>query len=291
MGVLAFRMGGERDAYRVLLHRPRDGNAARGFAHRQNFALRQHALDFGRRLLRRTIEDVVQGVQLRKAHFQFIEKPVKLRLGQRIGSFQLDRILCGQHAHWLLQRMGRRADGDAVFLHGLEQRRLCFRRGAVDLVGQDQIGEHGAGLKLQHLLTALAFAQHVAADNVARHQVRRELYARKFQMQHVGQGLDQFCFAGAGNAFDEAVATRQQAGNHAFNDIFVADDHAPYLGVHTTELLLEIVDLPLGAGVVHGSFRLRFKKYSLTAPRYASGMRSPLTPLSLTKRVCCGAFS
>ncbi len=33
-------------------------------------------------------------------------------------------------------------DRDFAFLHGFQQSRLHFRTGAVDLVGQEQVGKH-----------------------------------------------------------------------------------------------------------------------------------------------------
>ena len=52
-----------------------------------------------------------------------------------------DRVLSGQYEEGLRQMIGRGTYGDVVFLHGLEQRRLRLRRGAVDLVGQEHLGE------------------------------------------------------------------------------------------------------------------------------------------------------
>ena len=66
---------------------------------------------------------------------------VELGLGQRIGALLLDRVLGGQHEERLGQRVGLPADGDLVLLHGLQQRGLGLGRGAVDLVGQHDVGE------------------------------------------------------------------------------------------------------------------------------------------------------
>ena len=101
-------------------------------------------------------------------------------------------------------------------------------------------------------------------------------------MQHIGKRLYELCLAGAGNAFDEAVATRQQAGDDSLDDFLVAYDHPRYFRANATEFFLKAVDLHLGGGVIHFSFRFRSRKYSLTAPRYASGIRSALMALSVT---------
>ena len=67
-------------------------------------------------------------------------------------------------------------DGDLLLLHRLEQRRLRLRRGAVDLVGQQQVGEDRSGLEAE-LALAVLLDKDVRADDVGGHQVRRELDA------------------------------------------------------------------------------------------------------------------
>jgi hypothetical protein len=47
-----------------------------------------------------------------------------------------------------------RVDGDLAFVHGLEQRGLCFGRGAIDLVGQQDVGENRAALEFEFLFDA-----------------------------------------------------------------------------------------------------------------------------------------
>src|SRR5262249_48411677 len=62
-------------------------------------------------------------------------KSVQLRVGQRVGAFQRDRILGGQHKERQRQLIVVAADGARKLLHGLEQCSLGFRRCTVDLVG------------------------------------------------------------------------------------------------------------------------------------------------------------
>ena len=58
-----------------------------------------------------------------------------------IGAFLLDRVHGGHHQKGFRQLVGRGADGDLPFLHGLEQRALHFGGGPVDLVRKDEIAE------------------------------------------------------------------------------------------------------------------------------------------------------
>ena len=47
---------------------------------------------------------------------------VELRLGERVRPFELDRILRREDEERLLQRVAPPLDGDAMFLHRLEER-------------------------------------------------------------------------------------------------------------------------------------------------------------------------
>ena len=69
---------------------------------------------------------------------------VELGLGQRIGPLLLDRVLRGQDEEGVGQAVPLAADGDLALLHRLEEGRLGLGRGAVDLVGQDDVGEDRA---------------------------------------------------------------------------------------------------------------------------------------------------
>ncbi len=64
---------------------------------------------------------------------------VELRLGQRVGAVELDRVLRREHEERLRQRPRHAVDRDLALAHRLEQRRLRARRGAVDLVGEQHV--------------------------------------------------------------------------------------------------------------------------------------------------------
>ena len=120
------------------------------------------------------------------ADFELQHEAVDLRFGQRIGAFLLDGVLGGQNQERLFELEGLFADGDLFFLHGFEQGALDFGRGAVDFVGQDEVGEDGAfpggkaaGLRIVNL----------GADDIGGQQVGRELEAGKFDVEAVGQAF------------------------------------------------------------------------------------------------------
>jgi len=93
---------------------------------------------------RRAVEDLPQFLAAAVLHEQLIEEAVELRFGQWIGAFLLQRVLRGEHVERLRQIVTRAGNGDVLLLHRLQQRRLRARAGAVDLVGHQQLREHGA---------------------------------------------------------------------------------------------------------------------------------------------------
>ena len=78
----------------------------------------------------------------RIVHERLEQETVLLCLWQRIGPLVLDRVLRRQHHERIGQGKLLTLETDAPLLHRLEQRGLDFCRGAVDLVRQQDIGEH-----------------------------------------------------------------------------------------------------------------------------------------------------
>ncbi len=104
----------------------------------------------------------------------------------------LDRVLRGEHKQRSRQRISHAADRHLILLHRFEQGRLRLGRGAVDLVGQDDVGEDGAGDEADFALAGgHVLFDDVGAENVGRHQVWRELDAAELEIHGLGQGLDQ----------------------------------------------------------------------------------------------------
>ena len=115
---------------------------------------------------------------------------VELRLGQRIGAFLFDRVLCREHEERLFERVGSVAGGDHFFLHRLEQRGLRFRRGPVDFVGEEQVAKDRAFDEAENLFTCgLIRFEDVGADDVAGHEVGRKLHALELEVEHLGDGV------------------------------------------------------------------------------------------------------
>ena len=152
-----------------------------------------------------------------------IKKSIQLRFGQRISSVMLHRILRGDHQKRLRQFVRVRVDRDLAFVHGFEQRRLRLRRGAVDLVGQQHVGEDRAALELELLLQR---GVHRDAEHVGRQHVAGELHALKGAIDGAGERLSQRSLADSGNAFDQQVSAGEDADQREAHDIVFAANHA-----------------------------------------------------------------
>jgi hypothetical protein len=70
--------------------------------------------------------------------------------------------------------MGFAFHSDLPFLHGLKESGLGAGRGAVDLVGQNDLGEYGAWSELEF---AAIPSKDVSAHDVRRKEIGRELNA------------------------------------------------------------------------------------------------------------------
>ena len=115
-------------------------------------------------------------------------------------------------------------DRDMLFLHRLQQRRLGAWRGAVDLVGHQQLRKHRTGNKTKAALPARAFLQHLGAENVGRHQVGCELNAPRVETKSGAHGVDQFCFRETGHANEQRVTAREDGDQRAFDHHILAEN-------------------------------------------------------------------
>ena len=75
---------------------------------------------------RHATQDLLLFRARRVADAQLQHEAVDLRFGQRIRAFLLDGVLRGEHEERFGERIRRVADGDLLFLHGLEQRACTF---------------------------------------------------------------------------------------------------------------------------------------------------------------------
>ena len=89
------------------------------------------------------------------------------------------------------------------------------------------------------------------ADEVAGHQVGRELNAVELQVQHVGERLNDLRLPQPRNAFEKDVPAGEQARQDAPDDLLIADDDAAHLLLDGIVLFVEVADFFLDRD--HGS--------------------------------------
>ena len=123
---------------------------------------------------RRPLEYFSQFCGRRRRHQELKEEPIELRLRQRVGALELDRILRGKHDEGRGENTRLAEYRDLLFFHRFEHCRLGFRRGSVDLVGENDMSEDRALLELK-FPPAVGVRQHFGADDIRWHQVGSEL--------------------------------------------------------------------------------------------------------------------
>src|SRR5712671_356418 len=112
------------DTDSIILNLVGNRHRKHGFAKLQDFIRAPHALHVGVHNRRGTVQNRVDIVDFRKAHFHFDEEPVQLRFRQRIGRFQFQRIQRGQHHTRLVEHIVLLSHRHRLLLHGFQQRRL-----------------------------------------------------------------------------------------------------------------------------------------------------------------------
>src|SRR5262249_41592294 len=124
--------------------------------------------------------------------------------------------------------------GHLMLFHGLQQRALCFGRGAVHFVREYHMRENGAGVESERACVAVedGYAQYVRGQQVA-----GELDALKLQAQRDGQRVRHGGLAYPGYVFYQQVAARQHAGDREAYLAFLAEYDFADLANDIIELL------------------------------------------------------
>jgi hypothetical protein len=176
-------------------------------------------------------------------------------------------------------------DGDLRFIHGFEQCGLRARRGAVDFVSKDHVGEERAWTKFKFTGIGLVDAD---ADYITWQKVGSELHTLKAAVKRFGEGLGKRGFAHAGYVFNEQVAAGQKRDQGELNGFFFAvngtGDRALKLrndlrggGRHW----LKTPDNPVTKDVLPSdSMRGKFRANREAAPRYKRAISSAVRALA-----------
>ncbi len=184
------RMRREHEPHGIVTNRVGDDDFIEHFTQRENAIRIEQFFQLDGTPQNCPQNDVVEFLAAQEGDLDFEQKPVELRLGKGVRAFLLDRVLRGHHKERLFELVDRAGRRHGTFLHRLEQCRLRFRRGAVDLVGQEQLREDGSRSELEFVAPFGIGGHDPRADDVGRHQVGRELNAPEVELQYPRQGLD-----------------------------------------------------------------------------------------------------
>ncbi len=119
---------------------------------------------------------------------------------------QFDRVLGREDHEWVLEVKRLPCDRDLPLLHRFEQGGLHLGRGAVDLVGEDDVREDRALLDLE---VAGGLIEHWCPDDVRGQQVGRELDPSESGVDRFGQGPHHQCLGQTGKTFEQDVPSGQ----------------------------------------------------------------------------------
>ena len=133
--------------------------------------------------------------------------------------------------------MARALDRHLPLLHRLEQRGLRLRRGAVDLVGEQQVREDRAGPELE---VGVALVPDRRARDVRGHEVGRELDAGEADGRDLGERARRERLRQAGVVLEQHVAVREEAHKDELECVPLADDRPLDLVEQTLGELLHL---------------------------------------------------
>jgi hypothetical protein len=166
------------------------------------------------------IEDAPFGGGVGQDELHMQHEAVELRLRQRKHAFLLDRILRGDRHEGIGQGVRLAGDGRLPLGHGLEQRRLHFRRRSIDLVDEQQRMKDRSRGKFEH---AAVLPPDRRAGDVGGHQIGRALDAREGEIERARQELRRPSLGEARRALEENVPVGEQPDQQPLDERLRAD--------------------------------------------------------------------
>ena len=170
------------------------------------------------------VKDCLKIRRLRISNQQFGEKSVELGFGEWVCAFHFEGVLGGHDKERLGQTVRRTGDGHGVFLHGFEKCRLRLGGRAVDFVGQQNVGEQRAFLKIKDPATIGRFGKHLRSNQVSGHQIGSKLNAPEIQLQSTGEGTDGERFTKPRDTFKQYVSATDQSNQSIIQNIRLTHD-------------------------------------------------------------------
>ena len=252
--------GGEDNLYDVIPHVLMHLDLIHQLARAQNFLNGHQRPHLGIRPRKgHRVQNLPLLRKIRIPDHHLEHEAVHLRLGQRIRTFLINRILRGQHQKRRGQRQCPPAQRHLPLLHGFEQRALHLRRRAVDFIRQHQVRKHrplgGAVLALLRIVNQ-------RADNVRRQEVGGKLNAAEFRVNGRGQRPRRQGFGQPGHAFQQHVAIGEQAHQQPVHQILLTHNGIGNFGAQ-----------PADPGRGRGNAGIQFGRRQCRRRRRRSGNR------------------
>ena len=131
--------------------------------------------------------------------------------------------------------IGLPADRDLALGHHLQQRGLHLGRGAVDLVGEQEVHHHGTEFDIEFLA---ALTVDPGPDDIGGNQVRSELDTREGTAHDLGERLDGQRLGHTGNTLEQYMPLGKKTHQDSLHKLVLTDDNSldledrSFQGVH-----------------------------------------------------------
>ena len=136
----------------------------------------------------------------------------------------VERVLRRQDEEGIRRRVGVAVHRDLALGHRLEEGGLRARHGAVDLVDEDDVREHGARPELELALLLVVDGE---AGDVGGLEVGRALDARGVRaLDRLGDRAREDCLGRSGHVLEEHVVPAEERGEDEPDLLVLADDDA-----------------------------------------------------------------
>ncbi len=186
-------------------------------------------------------ENARLGVRIGVIDAHVHQEAIELGFRQRKRAFLLDGVLGRHDQEQLRQAIGLAADGHLALAHRFQKRGLDLRRGAVDLIGQQQRMEDRPRLEFE---TTILRSPDFGAGQIGREQIGRELHTREVRIQPLGERADGRGLGQPGRPFNQQMAIRQQRDQQPFHQRRLPEDRLRKRLAQRSEAPLQTIRRP-----------------------------------------------
>ena len=166
-------------------------------------------------------EDFQLGLVAGQAHGDGEEEAVELGLRERKSTRRGGVVLSSNDEKGIGKLPRDAVDGDLAFIHCFQQRRLRAGRGAIDFVGEKEVGKDRSGNEIE---VATLLAVEIVAENVRGEEIGRELHPPETAAKRGGESMGQGGFSDSRRTGDEGVPAGKERSEKKINRVFRTKD-------------------------------------------------------------------